>query len=282
MLREKLLKESRYSRLGLAGHEIEAMAARAVDEPLPTSVKSRNRELEKRLRIALDDRAAVLACVQRPPKVGLVTIHKLPTRRDRKELGYAYKRDKSSKPIPFSRLKFDAEMYDSVEEYVGHEVYWPEQKRGSESEQSRLEREEKDEALERAAESLHIAPVLESAKVCSGCGETIPGDARRFVDLRVEMPDGGVTISNVKVVSVQCEKCQVVQPTTEPVEDGSWMEKLTNNEREAIRLKNQGLDQTQIGKKMGKSQSTISRLLASAVGKQKAARAAKIRATGGA
>src|SRR5215472_9484910 len=102
MLREKLLKESRYSRLGLAGHEIEAMAARAVDEPLPTSVKSRNRELEKRLRIALDDRAAVLACVQRPPKVGLVTIHKLPTRRDRKELGYDYKRDKSSKPIPFS------------------------------------------------------------------------------------------------------------------------------------------------------------------------------------
>jgi len=67
-----------------------------------------------------------------------------------------------------------------------------------------------------------------------------------------------------------------------PQQDESWKDTLTPNERRAHELREQGLNQEQIGGKMGKSQQTVSRLLASIEGKRRAAQVQQYQATGGA
>lgn len=287
ILNAKLLKKSRYAKLGLGNDEANSIAAQAVAESLPLDVKGRTLELEKRLRTALDDRAAALAIAQRPTRViGPVPIQKLAPRRDRKALGYGYKPPQPGKPIPFSDLRFDTEKFSNAEDYLGNELYKLERKQGSESERSRLAREEREVAIERAAGTVRLAPVLEGVrKICDGCGEPIPGEAKRFVILQAELPCVGLEVIAIEALAVVCEKCRGKQPKSDPLRDAegeSWMETLSANEREALRLRKTGLNQTEIGRKMGKSQETISRLLKSADGKRREALAKKLRSTGGA
>jgi predicted DNA-binding protein (UPF0251 family) len=69
---------------------------------------------------------------------------------------------------------------------------------------------------------------------------------------------------------------------TLPTKDESWMIALSANERQAYRLRDQGFNQEEIGKRMGKAQETVSRWLKSIEGKRRAAQVQKFRETGGA
>jgi RNA polymerase sigma factor (sigma-70 family) len=293
-LKEKLLKKRRYANLGLEANALDAIAALAIAEPLPKSLEGRMRAWKKRLRTALDDRAADLANSQKPARLKPVPIQKLPPRIDRKELGYDYKPGKSSKPILFSKLNFDTDQYLNVEDYLGHEIYRLERKRGFEGEQSRLAREEQEAAIERAAETIQLAPILGTApKICAACAGAMPEKGKTSVILRVDFLRGevdvtasDVDITSIEVVKVLCDECNdSLQPVPAPTrnrEDESWMDRLSEDEKEAWRLRKEGLNQTEIGRKLGKSQGTVSRILKRADAKRQTARAQRLRSTGGA
>jgi predicted DNA-binding protein (UPF0251 family) len=106
--------------------------------------------------------------------------------------------------------------------------------------------------------------------------------------LRAELPRVGLEVTAIEPLAVLCEKCRstaqidVPAENAKDAEDESWMESLTSNEREALRLKDQGLNQSEIGKKMGKCQSTISRILVQVERKRDSGRVKKLRLTGGA
>lgn len=193
-----------------------------------------------------------------------------PSRRGRKTLRFDYKPPR----ISFSQLS-----------ELGRDriTFQWEQKRGSESEEARKEQE----AIERAAGNISLAPTLKTApKECSICGNSIPGEAKRFQILSVEQPSVGISVTAIELLKVQCEKCHDVGPVSSQSESGaedeSWMEVLSPNEREAHRLREQGLNQDQISKRMGKHQTTVGRWLKNIEVKQQSARSQKYQTTGGA
>ncbi len=268
LLDEKLLKECRYARLGLRQDDIEALATDGASEPLPTSVEGRIHTIEQRLRRALDNMSAsapLAGPATRPIAAGTAEVTKLPPRKDRKELQYDYKkRDR------FSLRRFELER-----------------RCGSESDEARLDREDREAAIERAAGKIRLAPILENTPtVCQGCGEPIPGDAKRFVVLCAELPHVGLEVAEIARLAVVCARCRqadaVPSRARESQVDESWLADLSADEFSAWRSHEQGLNQTQVGATMGKSQATISRLLKRAEGKRAEYRRKKLHSTGGA
>jgi hypothetical protein len=173
--------------------------------------------------------------------------------------------------------------YSQVTELERNRIDFWEHKRGSESEEARKEQE----ALERAAGKISLASIFEAApKDCSKCGEVIAGDAKWFVDVSVELHGAGINVKAVERVAVHCQKCHGGEPVSSKSESSeeeeSWIEALTPNERHAHRLREQGLNQDEISKRMGKHQTTVGRWLKNTDVKEKSAWSQKYQATGGA
>lgn len=222
-------------------------------------------------------------------------ITKLPPGRKRPTLRYDYKRPTSpsraiASATPFSRLRYDRDIHKTAVDFLEDNSVKLNRKLGVESEDARREREQQEEAIERAAGKLNLAPAVETApRNCSSCGEPIPGEAKRYQILSVEQLSVGPTVSSVEWLKVLCEKCHGVAPVrsggeSSAVEDESWMDKLSASERQAYAIYLQDPSQTgeQIGRKMGMRQQHVSRLLRSVEGKRKEAQKQKLRATGGA
>lgn len=207
-------------------------------------------------------------------------IKKLKPGRARKTLRFDYKKPVSPSKMfthatPFSRIKFDREKFENVNDFIDYNLFTLERKRGSENEAARRERESREAAIQMLAGKIDFTELFSTApRSCTECGEAIPGSDKRYHVVLIEQEGVGVSVSTVDLCATLCAECRGASmvEVCETPDDEAWVSKLSPFELQVYRLHKKGKIQQEIEKITGKHQTTIGRTLKRIEGKRQAAK----------